>query len=50
MLLTGTVTSVDLYNVDCLDMLSGLEVGSVDVVVTDPPFNVGKDFKNDNLT
>lgn len=41
---------MDLYNVDCLDMLSGLEVGSVDVVVTDPPFNVGKDFKNDNLT
>jgi DNA modification methylase len=26
-----------------------LEAGSIDAVITDPPFNAGKDFENDNL-
>jgi site-specific DNA-methyltransferase (adenine-specific) len=35
---------------DCLDVMPTLEAGSVDVVVTDPPFNAGKEFANDNLS
>lgn len=29
---------------DCLEILPTLEAGSVDCVVTDPPYNVGKDY------
>jgi len=27
-----------LYNGDCLDMLKGMQAGSVDLMVTDPPY------------
>jgi len=37
--------SVQLYCGDCLDVLPTLEAGSVDAVVTDPPYGVG--FKYD---
>lgn len=33
-----------LFNGDCLELLSGLKDDSVDLVFTDPPFNVGKDY------
>jgi len=39
-----------IYNMDCLEGLKQLEDNSVDLVVTDPPYNIGKDFANDNLS
>ena len=41
---------VTLYLGDCLEVLPTLPAGSVDAAVTDPPFNVGKDFENDALS
>ena len=38
----GTVT---LYLGDCLEILPTLEPGSVDAVVTDPPYGIGRDGK-----
>ncbi|MEK7070869.1 MAG: site-specific DNA-methyltransferase [Patescibacteria group bacterium] len=42
-----------LVNGDCLELLSGLKTNSIDLIFTDPPFNVGKDYGtrkvNDNL-
>lgn len=32
---------------DCLEVMRDIKA---DVVITDPPFNVGKDFENDNLS
>ena len=36
-----------LYHGDCMEILPTL--GKVDALVTDPPFNAGKDFENDRL-
>jgi len=36
--------TVRLYRGDCLDILPTLEAGSVDAVVTDPPYNVGLNY------
>ena len=47
---TGSGT---LYNADCLDVLAGMEDGSVDLIFADPPFNLDKvydDGINDNLS
>ena len=33
-----------LYQADCMEVLPGIETESVDVVFTDPPFNLGKDY------
>lgn len=41
-----------LFQDDCLDVLSQMEDEQVDCVFADPPFNIGKDYKNgfdDNL-
>lgn len=42
-----------LFNADCMELLKGIKSESIDLVFTDPPFNVGKDYKtskvNDNL-
>jgi adenine-specific DNA-methyltransferase len=35
---------------DCLDVLRGMDDNSVDMVLTDPPYNIGKSFLNDNLS
>ena len=35
---------------DCLEIMPLFEPNSIDLMLTDPPFNVGKDFKNDNLS
>ena len=35
---------------DCLEIMRGMPDASVDAVITDPPFNAGKDFDNDDLT
>jgi len=33
-----------LFHADCLDVLSGIKSKSIDLVFTDPPFNLGKDY------
>jgi len=35
---------------DCLEGMKQLEESSIDLIVTDPPYNLNKEFKNDNLT
>jgi DNA modification methylase len=35
---------------DCLELLKKLPDESVDLIITDPPYNLNKDFDNDNLT
>jgi site-specific DNA-methyltransferase (adenine-specific) len=35
---------LDLINADCIEGLRNLEAGSVDVVVTSPPYNLGIDY------
>ena len=39
-----------IYCIDALEGLKQLEDNSIDLVVTDPPYNIGKDFENENLT
>lgn len=39
-----------IYNMDCLEGLKLLPDDSVDLIVTDPPYNLNKDFENDNLS
>ena len=39
-----------IYCMDCLEGLKKIPDNSVDLVVTDPPYNIGKDFENDNLS
>ena len=34
---------------DCLEVMKQIPDNSVDLVLTDPPYNIGKDFENDNL-
>jgi len=40
--------TVQLYCGDCLDILPTFEDGSVDAVVTDPPYNVGYKYEGDS--
>lgn len=35
---------------DCLELMQDIPDGSIDCVVTDPPFNAGKSFSNDKLS
>jgi site-specific DNA-methyltransferase (adenine-specific) len=35
---------ITIYHADCRDVLPTLEAGSVDLVLTDPPFNVGFNY------
>jgi len=35
---------------DCLEVMKNIPDKSVDLVLTDPPFGIGKDFKNDSLS
>lgn len=37
------------YCMDCLEGLKQIPDNSVDLVLTDPPYNIGKDFENDDL-
>lgn len=37
-----------IYNEDCLTGLSRIPDGSVDLVLVDPPYNLGKDYGNDS--
>ena len=35
---------------DCLEYMRTMPDKSVDAIITDPPFNAGKEFENDNLS
>ncbi len=35
-----------IYNSDCIEGMKKMEDNSVDIVVADPPYNIGKDFGN----
>ena len=35
-----------LYDADCLQILGCMKSGVIDTVFADPPFNIGKDYKN----
>ena len=35
-----------LFQTDCLELLSKMKSETVDCVFADPPFNIGKDYKN----
>ena len=37
-----------LHNADCLKILPTLDDGSAQIVLADPPYNIGKDFGNDS--
>lgn len=39
---------MDLYRTDCLPFLGTLEAGSIDVVVTSPPYNLGTKYNTHN--
>jgi site-specific DNA-methyltransferase (adenine-specific) len=42
-----TIGNAEMWHGDALQVLPGLPI--VDAVITDPPFNAGKDIANDNL-
>lgn len=39
-----------IYNEDCLEVMKRMEDKSVDLILTDPPYNLKKDFENDDLS
>ena len=39
-----------IYCMDCLEGMKQIPDNSIDLVVADPPYNLNKPFKNDNLT
>ena len=34
-----------LYNLDCLESMKSLPDGFVDLTITSPPYNIGKDYE-----
>ena len=43
-----TLPKIDLRQGDCLAELRSLPSGSVDLIVADPPYNLGKDYGNNH--
>ena len=37
-----------IINDDCLNTMKNIETNSVDIIICDPPYNIGKDFGNDS--
>jgi adenine-specific DNA methylase len=37
-----------IYNEDCIQGMKKINSESVDIVICDPPYNIGKDFGNDS--
>lgn len=42
----------EIYQVDCIEGMEGMEAGSVDLIVTSPPYNIGKAYTtyDDSIT
>jgi DNA modification methylase len=47
--LRDDMSEIKLILGDCLEIMKSIPDKSIDLVLTDPPFNVGKDFANDKL-
>ena len=43
-----TIELNKIYNKDCIEGMKELHDESVDIVICDPPYNIGKDFGNDS--
>jgi site-specific DNA-methyltransferase (adenine-specific) len=41
--------SVELHNIDCLEFMKTMPAGSVDAVITSPPFNLGNNHHTGNI-
>ena len=41
-----TISHGVLYDIDCLHLLTRLRSNTIDTVFADPPFNIGKNYKN----
>lgn len=39
-----------IHCMDCLDFMAKLPSQSVDIILTDPPYNAGREYANDNLS
>jgi len=39
-----------IYCMDCIEGMKKIEDNSIDLICTDPPYNIGKQFENDNLS
>ena len=39
-----------LYNGDCLEIMKDIPNKTIDLVLIDPPYNIGKDFGNNKDT
>jgi site-specific DNA-methyltransferase (adenine-specific) len=37
-----------IINIDCIEGMKNIESNSIDTIVADPPYNIGKDFGNDS--
>jgi site-specific DNA-methyltransferase (adenine-specific) len=38
----------NIYNEDCISGMKKIAAGSVDIIICDPPYNIGKDFGNNS--
>ena len=41
-------TTQEIFNEDCIAGMKKLESNSADIIICDPPYNIGKDFGNDS--
>ena len=51
--MTSVVTQTNakkqkVYNLDCIQELKKMKKETVDIIICDPPYNIGKDFGNDS--
>ena len=37
-----------IYNEDCISAMKKIKSGSINIIIADPPYNIGKDFGNDS--
>ena len=41
--------NIQIYCGDCLEIMKDISDNSIDLIATDSPYNIGKNFDNDNL-
>ena len=42
----STMPQIRLYNSDCIEAMKNIEDHTIDLIVTDPPYNLGNFMKN----
>lgn len=40
---------MELKNGDCMELLKDIKSESIDAVITDPPYNIGKNFEGEAM-